>query len=456
MDGISGSHIVRYGTAADQKYLLGDFLGTYDQLVINANIIAHMPAALVSFLTQRAKKPFFIDPQTHAFQHDISYLLSESEASAGKIKRSIAKLIDAYGEPLATFVKKRNQALLASDLADEGICRAFCRRVLDFQKNSLSREAGQSDSAKYYDYLRKKGKLDVATAQPSLIVAPYFFMTGNTIKDWLLVNLKCARLSTELDMSSPVAYQIVISKDVLVNKTSREKIIRKYSSIAKPAAFLLWVDSFSEQEASESDLLALIHLVNSLGRRAPVVNLYGGYFSVLIKHCGITPNLAAVTHGLEYGEDRGVVPVGGGIPVSKFYLPALKTRILFREAFRAARALGGLASAKGFHANVCSCPECRRVVVSAPLTEFASYGITRPVSFVRRGQPVTVDYPVSETKDHCVRHYMWCKRSEYEERLTKDKVAASLELAQEKLQRSLGLAAVAHCAVWRRVLSRAG
>lgn len=38
--GIHGIHWVRYGTAGDQKFLIGDFQDTYDQLVINGNMVA--------------------------------------------------------------------------------------------------------------------------------------------------------------------------------------------------------------------------------------------------------------------------------------------------------------------------------------------------------------------------------------------------------------------------------
>ena len=61
--GIEGLHLVRFGTAADQGYFLNDFKSTYDQIVVNANMVAHMPAAMAGFLAVRAKKPFFIDPQ---------------------------------------------------------------------------------------------------------------------------------------------------------------------------------------------------------------------------------------------------------------------------------------------------------------------------------------------------------------------------------------------------------
>jgi hypothetical protein len=54
--GIAGLHWVRYGIAGDQKYLLGQFADTYDQLVVNANMVAHMPAAISQFLSQQLKK----------------------------------------------------------------------------------------------------------------------------------------------------------------------------------------------------------------------------------------------------------------------------------------------------------------------------------------------------------------------------------------------------------------
>ncbi len=46
---IAGSHLVRYGIAGDQKFLVGDLLNTYDELVINARMVAHMAGVLYTF-----------------------------------------------------------------------------------------------------------------------------------------------------------------------------------------------------------------------------------------------------------------------------------------------------------------------------------------------------------------------------------------------------------------------
>src|SRR5208283_5758115 len=55
-----GPRLVRYGIAPDQKYLLDPFAVTYDQLVVNANMLAHLPSAMSEFLSARCRKQFIM------------------------------------------------------------------------------------------------------------------------------------------------------------------------------------------------------------------------------------------------------------------------------------------------------------------------------------------------------------------------------------------------------------
>ncbi len=449
---IPGLHLVRYGVAADQHYLVNEFLETYDQLVINANMLAHMPAALASFLTQRAKrKPYFIDPQTHAFQHDIAFLQSSSERRAGKIKRSIATLIDEYGEPVNRIMQEEPEPVLPEHFREDTKRRQFCERVIRYQWNVISRQLQESDVAKYYRFLQISGDF-----RPSLVISPYFFLSPNTFRQWLDVNLNCARDSSDVArrLGAPLGVQIVLSRELLASPALLKRLVGGYSKGVKPAAFLVWVDSFSEQGASKEQLEAFVKLLRDLGSEgASVVNLYGGFFSVALRQTGMVTQLAGVVHGLEYGEERPVVPVGGGFPVPKFYLPALHTRLPFRDALRAVRALRGLESADRFHECVCACRECRSVVREDPQTEFAEYGRTRPI-VVERPALTVREYPLPETKQHCVRHYMWSKNTEYQANAP-DSIPKDLKEAGKTLERALGLDAVAHCGVWAEVLSPA-
>jgi len=446
---IVGRHLVRYGTAADQKFLVGALRPTYDGLVVNATMAAHIPTALASFISQMVKKPFFIDPQTHAFQHDVENLESTSSKKAGKIKRSIQALLDAYGEPIATTVGQKRRPVLPSHFASAKVRKGFCERVMRFQLEHLAKRFKSSDAAKYFQFLQAKGKLKTAQCRPGFVIAPYFYMTANTLEKWLRVNLSMLK-ECQSSGGASVGAQVVISRDVLSSPSLCSTLASKYKS-ARPDVILVWIDAFPEESASRDELLAFASLLKEFGRTAPTVNLHGGYLSVVLSRSGLVQGLDGVAHGLEYGESRGVVPVGGGIPTAKYYYPEMHVRLLFRDAMHAVRAAGGLKSARAFHRDVCDCVECKKVVKSSPEDDFAAYGKTRPVSFIRRGQPVAMDYPVPETKDHSVRHYMWCKKVEYATAQSVPDVINGLRLA-ERFKKELGASKVAHCRIWSSVL----
>jgi hypothetical protein len=180
--GITGLHLVRFGTAADQGYFLDDFADSYDQIVVNANMIAHMPAAMATFLAVRARKPFFIDPQTVAFQHEVDHLLSTSKKSTGEIKRSWQRIIEYYGDPINRALRSQ-RPILPEDFKDDKECRDFCNRVTNFQYSELANEFSEGDDAAYVKYLaEEEGVSDLAS--PNLIIAPYFFlMSGREQKE---------------------------------------------------------------------------------------------------------------------------------------------------------------------------------------------------------------------------------------------------------------------------------
>lgn len=443
-----GQHLIRYGIAADQKYLLGEFLDTYDQLVINASMVAHQPAALAMFITQRAKnKRYFIDPQTHAFQQEIGNLQSTSTNSFGEIKKSIRTLIERYGTPIDKQILTNKQSIFPEDFSEDKVRRGFCRRVINYQCEAISSHAQESDTAPYYEFLEEEGVSDFGLFAPSVVIAPYFYMDSLTLDDWLDVNIDCASDSVNIANKDGYALgiQIVISKDILFDKSQVKHLIKAYSKI-KASAFLIWIDAFDEADVSEALLGSYINFIKGIKRSGvPVISLYGGYFSVLLMHQGL---LDGVTHSLEYGEQRSVTPVGGGIPVAKYYLPCLHKRLQFRDALRAIRALDGAKNKKAFLTNICDCDQCRELITSNKVTnDFTeNYGKTKLI----KGR----QYPTPETKDNSVRHYMWCKSREYIKPKNINKLIDQLDdtYKNDTLKRAVGLENFAHCKKWAKVL----
>jgi hypothetical protein len=461
--GIVGLHLIRFGTAADQNYFLGEFAETYDQIVVNANIVAHMPSAMATFLAVRAKKPFFIDPQTVAFQHEIDHLLSNSKKSAGEVKRSWKRIVEYYGDPVRRVLDPSSpRSILPEDFQDNSECRGFCARVVQFQNNQLSEEFKTGEDADYVKYVAEQEGVNELVA-PTLIVAPYFFLNATFFDEWLSVNLRCLEFTRaelqERKNGKPLAAQLVISKEVLLTESFRAKLVDAYRNTgAKPEIFLLWIDSFTEQQLSLSELRTYVDFVKQLASTgAVVVNLYGGYFSVAAARFGeLQKQLVAVCHGLEYGESKPVVPISGGVPVAKFYLPVLHSRLAARVAVRAIAALGGFKSVSAFHNEVCSCPTCKTKITTDPVTQFQAFTDTKVSAFWRSGKRVAMEFPTAEAADFCAQHYMWCKHREYTEVTSLADVCASLNTAFARLTKHVGLDFVGHAAVWPKVLQTSG
>lgn len=455
---VNGCHIIRFGTAPDQKFLLGDYLAGYDELILNSNSVAHMPNALSTFLSQKAhNKPYLVDPLTHAFQHDTQYIESNSKNREGEIKKSLGKLATAFGAPIEKAILKDHRSLVPADFEGSPVLSRFCNRVLDFQLKKLPSVTTKSDVAKYYRFkANKKGETFADRIfAPTVLVAPYFYLAGSSFNNWLDVNLRCAENAKEICQKKrkPLGLQLVLSQDVLLSPGMRKKICSGYGSIA-PDLVLLWVDNFDEHEVSQSHLESFVNLLQELSHFSSVINLYGSFFSVILSRCGIVKNLIGVSHGLEYGEMRGVVPVGGGMPKAKYYLPRLHKRLDFIDAVRAVRALGGLKSANEFHENVCNCRICQSVISDAPESEFEAFSKGKSKTFTRNGQRVTQEFPLRETRDLTVAHYLQCKREEYRNQISLSNVLSELANVHEQLRAAGIPKEIGHCLRWSKVFEK--
>src|SRR3989304_6484675 len=108
-------HLLRYGTHAEKEFFWEQG-GVYpfDAVVFNGNIVAHSPGSISSSLLH-IRRPFFIDPQTHAFQHGVEFLLGKS----GAPKLSLARLAKRFGR-LAESVLDNLRPLTPRDFEGAG------------------------------------------------------------------------------------------------------------------------------------------------------------------------------------------------------------------------------------------------------------------------------------------------------------------------------------------------
>ncbi len=422
-------HILRYGTHADQKYFGDGFEDCYNMIAINANMVAFSPNALALFVGKlTVDKAFFIDPITHLFQHSQSFI-SNNE---GVIKKSIENLIEKYSvELIETSEYKSSQEAtqerydfmkseLRADQIDEAFALQFTRNVLDYQKNVAWQKGNIEQYNKYIEFAKERepslSGLEIHQ-EPDFLVAPYFFIGEED--EWVEKNIRFIEIAKSIEAKKDIFAQIVISKTIIERslfnpgESSLEGIIDRYNEVGVDG-FLFWIDAYFEQKELAESLKQYISSLRILKRRdKPIYILYGSYFSALLSN-GDDKIVDGVAHGLEYGEAREVVPLGGGIPMAKFYFYPLHKRMSVKDMSEVIRALE-INTKEEFFEKICSCSMCKELIkTNNVLTDFQlGYGQTKPSTFQRGGNLVTVNFPTIETKGNSLRHYLYNKKIEF-------------------------------------------
>ncbi|MBJ8153495.1 hypothetical protein [Bacillus cereus] len=415
--------IIRYGTVAEQKYI-NEFSDMFDLLVINANMISYASASISKFVSTQSNLNYIIDPITHALQHKIELITS----SKGEIKKSFAKMIGSYAEFVQEKVLERKNVLTPLDFEKEDNIEKFVESVIDFQKNHVIENVRDQD---FYEYLEYAG----VDFQPLWYIIPYFSMNTLTMNKWLPVNLRLIEYAISKYPKDKLAMQIVIEKDILREKSSIEELVGYYRDTGVERV-LIWIDDFSAFESSEELIHNFCYLIKLFNQaNIAVYNLYGDFFSILLCHEDSPYQLNGVCHGIEYGEKRAVVPVGGGIPINKYYYYPLHQRISYGESATALTVLGYIPDNNylGYYSDICGCETCKSVI-GKNMNNFEQYGGSKAIEIKRKNGIVNREFPTTEAKGLCIKHFLNSKNEEWKELNLKslDEILAELLTTGEK------------------------
>lgn len=464
---VEARHVLRYGTAADHQIMLLA-ADTYDCIAINANSAAYSASSIAQFVTKliAKEKSYFIDPITYAFQDSekIEFLcskLSAEEKRAGikhiekPIKKSFDKLVEFYGTP--STVIRNKKAIEVAVFSNEDLLKTFCNNVLEFELHGMRNELEKSDDIKY---LRYDSSFD-EKAEPTLLIAPYFYLEADKYQQWLDVNISCINqsiaFSRRLESEKSVYAEMVLDKKLLLNRGALERIADAYKSVACEG-YMIWIDGFDETLAVTEELKGYIYLLQLLHGK-PVFNMYGGYFSVMLMNSEIEL-LHGVSHGLEYGENRAVFPAGGGIPSSKYYYRLLHQRLKFEDAFTILVDIGIIqldeldwGSPKKYFRDICQCSQCQKIIRKG-MIDFNRYRSDVPYDIQYKDHVSRRVRADQDTKDNCRLHYLLCKHQEYEFVLKKSKqeLFCNLQEVYEKYVQLVDNRMINHLSNWVDVM----
>ena len=394
------THLLRYGTHSEKDFFLKPtYKDKYDIAVLNSNIVAYTPKTMSAFML-KLKKPFIIDPQTHAFQHDFEKLRSKG----GKPKRSLSKLAEEYGGVIKdTFDSESSLDL--TNLNDGDKKNDLVENVIKFQNETFINAVKEGPESDYVDYAlkAKSDTLDEKHLRPDHIVAPYFYYQSNSAEMFDLNTDLINKTINKKPENSLVAAQIVFDKRLICDKNFIDEIVNKYNSLSVDC-YLLWIDNFDETSVSNEELKGFVRLVKGLYHSdKKIFNLYGGYFSIMLAK--ITDGLSGVCHGMEYGESRQVVPVGGGLPRVKYYFPPLHNRFNIEVVARLLEKKKSWLKSSNVPKDICACESCEK---------FEKFADTTTYEYETKTGKRQGEFPTQEAKKHSLHHYLYNKKNEYD------------------------------------------
>lgn len=446
-------HWMTFGTFAEQRFFIYPSPETYFGIIINASMAAHAPDGIAAFLLEKNRSGinYIIDPMLHAFQHDPTHVMSFNEKTKDfQLKSSVGALADEYGSLIKRSAGKR--AILPGDFSDDAVLNEMVENCLSFQKNHISERMQSSNTNLKYLETPPDSLL------PYALVTPYFYLTEVSSSEWLPIMNKIVRMSRDSKHARGLKLfgSIVIKGNLL--HTPRLKRLLADIMEWDVDGYLLWVDNLDEHDSDYESLAGLQNLSRELRRNGTreVINIHGGYFSILSANNELAPScFSGISHGPEYGEMRAVIPVGGGIPISRFYIRDLHMRVRFRDALYYLSRKEYLANSSIFYEQVCDCDQCRETIQN-DIANFNKYGETVTKLVKRRNSYASIEYSTKETKERALRHYLQMKQTEFQfiSSSSASDITNDLDVGIEKYKEVAGEDGVSHLKLWRLVIEK--
>lgn len=445
-------NVCHYNTHSEKRFFLGPGKRDINDLIgVAGNIVSHTPGGIAAFLATLAK-PYYIDPQTHAFQHPTRSLKRDvsdrkkKEPPRFEFKPSIGKLASErlrapFDEVIANDAPITPARFAgANGVLDEGLLAEIVERVVAFQLDLLRDEL--DDEAR--ELIGDDSELD-----PEFIVAPYFYLEPESVSAWLTIN--CAFFEkTRATYEDRDVYLALVMSPSLLTSAGVVDAVKQLS----PHGILLWIDEHVEQELDRGGVDEYLGFLAQIKEsRAELLVSHGGYLSMLAGHQELKLT-TAVAHSANYGEHRAVVPVGGGIPMAHFYVPALHRRMRHGDVASIAQPNGWLDTEVDYSANLCSCKQCFDAIRAhggSAEKAFDAFGAHNIVEFSRRdGALVRLNYPTTDAKNLAISHYLFNKHKEFADinTMALDDLLSRLDTERAKLATIVGARETAHLGTW--------
>ena len=178
----------------------------------------------------------------------------------------------------------------------------------------------------------------------------------------------------------------------------------------------IWVDDFNLFEATNVQKKQFKKLLQVLSEiKIKPIMAYGGYDSIILCNCDLPYRMYGVAQSVGYGETRPITPVGGGLPVNKYYFPPLHYRLAMADVTDILNRKGYFSTAEDlagqkFINSICDCKQCRSIIKNS-INGFLKYNEASDFTMrngIKRNRPTTDASLIAAT------HFMYSKVKEWD------------------------------------------
>lgn len=411
--------MLRYNTGTDKKAFV-KFKNDFDAVIFNATIVAYSGAAIADLVSVH-KNQYIIDPQTHILQHNVHAIMSKKPQNGEFcIKKSVRKYLEQLPSRVLEIVANERRPLSVTEIRD--MVNDLTENVYEFETKYVDKFIEKKEYNKYLKYIN-------AGPAPKVIIAPYFMlkkdMSDKECSEIFQLNRMYMERFLEIHKANkenwPTAAQLVMDKEILTDEKLIERIYESYKEL-EFEYFFIWINDFSSWDCSSEEkrcFYELLCLLNEM-RKKPVMS-YGGYDSIFLCNKEVKPRLYGVAQSVGYGEARAITPVGGGLPVNKYYFRPLHKRMRFDEALNILMDAGYFDAEKGndehaadYYENICDCDQCYEVIQN-DINNFTAYNQSVPFIVKARFGDIKRNRPTQEATLIAAFHFLFSKKKEWQD-----------------------------------------
>lgn len=285
-------HCLAYGNSDQASFRDLEVRECFDILTVPSTIASYYADATAAFVLSSGLK-YMIEPRTPLFQG----VLREPRASHYTLASAMGNTVSAYVDKNR---ETREGINFPVDFYSDSVCAEVVASMVNFQRKYGGRAKDVGTKLDRYRELLKKATgssrivgLNDETRGPTYVLCPYFAVQSFSDAWWNVMG-RIWNAAQQLDNPAGIL-PVVAMSSVSALQRAIESVPDSLSS-----RVFFWIPGFDERSASSDRLYELRRAVSDLSPAHELMNLYGGYFSILLGKFG----LDGFNNGLGYSESR--------------------------------------------------------------------------------------------------------------------------------------------------------